>query len=123
MDLAAAYINAALSPDVQSRMADAPYFVAPISSEAQFSKGLQAYAAGMKALEAMTVAVAHRRKIAAELDAKAFEALKAKMQYDPMPPAALDEMRRATVGIVDVVKKRVAPELVDRIVAETARAR
>jgi hypothetical protein len=32
-------------------------------------------------------------------------------------------MRRATVGIVDLVKERVAPELVDRVVAETAKAR
>jgi inactivated superfamily I helicase len=53
VDLAAAYINAALSPEVQSKMADAPYFVAPISSKAVFSKGLQTYAADMKALEAM----------------------------------------------------------------------
>jgi putative spermidine/putrescine transport system substrate-binding protein len=34
-------------------MADAPYVVAPISSKAVFSKGLQTYAADMKALEAM----------------------------------------------------------------------
>lgn len=53
VDLAAAYINAALSPEVQSKMADAPYYVAPISSKAVFSKGLQTYAADMKALEAM----------------------------------------------------------------------
>ncbi|RPH41059.1 MAG: ABC transporter substrate-binding protein [Burkholderiales bacterium] len=53
VDLAAAYINAALSPDVQSKMAEAPYFVAPTSSKAVFSKGLQAYAKDMKALESM----------------------------------------------------------------------
>ncbi|MEI7443757.1 MAG: ABC transporter substrate-binding protein [Burkholderiales bacterium] len=54
VDLAAAYINAALSPDVQTKMAEAPYFVAPTSSKAVFSKGLQAYAADVKALEAMS---------------------------------------------------------------------
>lgn len=53
VDLAAAYINAALSPEVQSKMAEAPYFVAPTSGKAVFSKGLQAYAPDMKALEAM----------------------------------------------------------------------
>ena len=53
VDLAAAYINAALSPEVQTKMADAPYFIAPTSSKATFSKGLQAYAADTKALEAM----------------------------------------------------------------------
>jgi putative spermidine/putrescine transport system substrate-binding protein len=54
VDLAAAYINAALSPDVQTRMAEAPYFIAPISSKAVFSKGLQYYAQDTRALEAMS---------------------------------------------------------------------
>lgn len=54
VDLAAAYINAALAPDVQTRMAEAPYFVAPTSTRAVFSKGLQAYATDVKALEAMS---------------------------------------------------------------------
>ena len=53
VDLAAAYINAAISPEVQTRMAEPPYIVAPTSSKAVFSKGLQAYAADTKALEAM----------------------------------------------------------------------
>jgi putative spermidine/putrescine transport system substrate-binding protein len=53
VDLAAAYINAALSPEVQTKMAEAPYFIAPTSSKAAFSKGLQFYAQDMKALEAM----------------------------------------------------------------------
>ncbi len=53
-DLAAAYINAALSPEVQTKMAEAPYFIAPTSAKATFSKGLQAYAADTKALEAMS---------------------------------------------------------------------
>jgi putative spermidine/putrescine transport system substrate-binding protein len=53
VELAAGYINAALSPEVQTRMADAPFFVAPTSSKAAFSKGLQAYAQDIKALEAM----------------------------------------------------------------------
>jgi putative spermidine/putrescine transport system substrate-binding protein len=53
-ELAAAYINAALSPEVQTRMAEAPYFIAPTSTKATFSKGLQAYAADTKALEAMS---------------------------------------------------------------------
>ena len=52
-DLAAAYINAALSPEVQTKMADDPYFIVPTSTKASFSKGLQAYARDMKAVEAM----------------------------------------------------------------------
>jgi putative spermidine/putrescine transport system substrate-binding protein len=53
VDLAAAYINAALSPEVQTKMAEAPYMVAPTSSKAVFSKGLQAYGKDVAALEAM----------------------------------------------------------------------
>jgi putative spermidine/putrescine transport system substrate-binding protein len=53
MDLAAAYINAALSPEVQSKMADEPYVIVPTSSKATFSKRLSVYAPNMKAVEAM----------------------------------------------------------------------
>lgn len=53
VDLAAAYINAAISPEVQTQMADAPYVLAPTSTKAKFSKGLSAYAADSKALESM----------------------------------------------------------------------
>jgi len=53
VDLAAAYINAALSPEVQTRMAAEPYFVAPVSAKATFSPGLQAYAKNTAEIEAM----------------------------------------------------------------------
>ena len=52
-DLAAAYINAALSPEVQTRMAAAPYFVVPVNTRAEFSAGLQAYAKNASELETM----------------------------------------------------------------------
>ena len=52
-DLAAAYINAALSPEVQTRMAAEPYFVAPVNSKAVFSTGLQAYAKNTAEIEKM----------------------------------------------------------------------
>jgi putative spermidine/putrescine transport system substrate-binding protein len=53
VELAAVYINAALTPEVQTKMADAPYFVAPTSAKAAFSKGLMEYASDMKSIEAM----------------------------------------------------------------------
>lgn len=52
-DLALAYINEALSPEVQTQMAAAPYFIAPVSSKAEFSEGLKAYAANTAEIEAM----------------------------------------------------------------------
>jgi putative spermidine/putrescine transport system substrate-binding protein len=53
VDLAAAYINAAISPEVQTQMADAPYIVAPTSTKARFSKALSIYAPDAAAIEAM----------------------------------------------------------------------
>jgi putative spermidine/putrescine transport system substrate-binding protein len=53
VELAAAYLNAAISPEVQTQMADAPYMVAPTSTKATFSRALSAYAGNMAALEAM----------------------------------------------------------------------
>ncbi|MCU0938235.1 MAG: ABC transporter substrate-binding protein [Burkholderiaceae bacterium] len=42
-ELAAAYINAAISPEVQSKMAEAPFFVAPTNGKATLSKGVLQY--------------------------------------------------------------------------------
>ncbi|MEN9775830.1 MAG: hypothetical protein RL322_2900 [Pseudomonadota bacterium] len=53
VDLAAAYINAAISPEVQTKMADSPYLVVPTSSKAAFSKGLRDYAGSMADVEKM----------------------------------------------------------------------
>lgn len=54
VDLAAAYINAALSADVQTKMGEAPYFIVPTNQKVAFSKGLQYYAKDVKALETMS---------------------------------------------------------------------
>jgi putative spermidine/putrescine transport system substrate-binding protein len=52
-DLAAAYLNVALSPDVQTRMAADPYFVVPVSTKATLSPGLQSYAKTVGEIEKM----------------------------------------------------------------------
>ncbi len=72
---------------------------------------------------AMAAAVTYQRKIAAEADHKALEELKKKMQYDEVSPQARAEMRKASAGVVDQVKKRIGAELVDRVLAEVAKAR
>lgn len=54
LDLAAAYINAAISPEVQTRMGDAPYFLVPTNSKVPFSKGLQLLARDMRELESFS---------------------------------------------------------------------
>ena len=72
---------------------------------------------------AMDKAVATQRVEAAKADAAALAELQKKgMQYDAMPPAEREVMRKATAGVVDEVKKRVGGDLVDRVLAEVKKA-
>ena len=69
--------------------------------------------------EAMKAAVQAQRKMAADAEAVVFEDLKAKgMQYEPLSPAAAAELRKATAGIVDDVKKRAGADLVNQVITE-----
>ena len=69
--------------------------------------------------EAIKATVSEQRKLAAEADAAALADLKAKgMQFDELSPQAAAELRKATAGIVDEVRKRATAEVVDRVVAE-----
>jgi tripartite ATP-independent transporter DctP family solute receptor len=72
---------------------------------------------------AMAKAVATQRVAAAKADTTALAELQKKgMQYDAMPPSEREAMRKATAGVVDDIKKRVGPELVDRVQAEVKKA-
>jgi len=72
---------------------------------------------------AMDAAIAHQRKLAVELDGKALEELKKKMQYDALSPQVLAEFRETTAPVIENVKKRAGADLVDRVLAEAAKAR
>jgi putative spermidine/putrescine transport system substrate-binding protein len=50
-DLAAAYINASLSPEVQQKMGDKPYLLAPTNVKVPYSAALQPYAKDAAQLE------------------------------------------------------------------------
>lgn len=72
---------------------------------------------------AMDKAVATQRVEAAKADAVALVELQKKgMQYDAMPPAEREAMRKATAGVVDEIKKRVGADLVDSVLAEVKKA-
>jgi TRAP-type transport system periplasmic protein len=72
--------------------------------------------------QAVKVAVEAQRKMAAEEDKAALEDLKAKgMQFDEISTAMAAELRKATAGVVDEVKKRAGADLVDRVVVEAQR--
>jgi putative spermidine/putrescine transport system substrate-binding protein len=53
LDLAAAYVNASISPEVQSRMGDAPYILVPTNKNVPLSKPLQHYAKTFADLDKM----------------------------------------------------------------------
>lgn len=72
---------------------------------------------------AMKAAVTQQRTVAAKADAAALEDLKKRgMDYNELPPAVVDQMRAATGGIVDDLKKRLGKELIDSVLAEVKKA-
>jgi len=72
-----------------------------------------------KAIEgAMKKAVSRQRVDAEKADTESLEELKKRgMQFDAPSPQLVAEMRKATAGVVDVLKKKVDPKLVDEVVA------
>ena len=72
---------------------------------------------------AMDKAVATQRVAAAKSDAEALAELQKKgMQYDAMPPAEREAMKKATAVVVEDIKKRVGAQLVDSVLAEVKKA-
>ncbi|MGQ0665097.1 MAG: TRAP transporter substrate-binding protein [Pseudomonadota bacterium] len=72
---------------------------------------------------AMASAIAHQRKLAAEADKAALATLRSKgMQYNEISPALRAELREATKGVIDEVRKRAGADLVDRVLAETRKS-
>lgn len=51
VDLAAAYVNASISPAVQAKMGDKPYLLVPTNTKVPFSPGLRQYAKNAAELE------------------------------------------------------------------------
>jgi len=96
-------------------------FIAIVANRKQFESMKPEHRKAVQG--AIAAAVAYQRRIAAEADAKALEELRKKMQYDEIPPQAHEEMRKASAGVIEQVKKRVGADLVNRVLAEVAQAR
>jgi tripartite ATP-independent transporter DctP family solute receptor len=66
----------------------------------------------------MKKAVARQRADAARADTESLEELKKRgMQFDAPSPQLVAEMRQATAGVLDLLKKKVDPKLVDQVLA------
>ena len=91
-------------------------FIIVVSNKKRFD-GLKPEA--RKALDqAMGKAVARQRGDAAKADLEALEELKKRgMQYEQASPQLVAEMRKATAGVLDQLKKKVDPKLVDDVMA------
>jgi tripartite ATP-independent transporter DctP family solute receptor len=69
-------------------------------------------------LDSMKKAVARQREDAAKADLEALEELKKRgMQFEAPSPQLVAEMRKATAGVLDILKKKVDPKLVDEVIA------
>lgn len=96
-------------------------FIAVVGSKKVFDAMKPEYQQAIRT--AMKDAVAQQRAAAVKADLDALEELQKKgMKYDALPPAEREAMRKATAGVVDQVRKRVGGDLVDRVLAETAKA-
>ena len=119
-----AIINANRYPEVQKFVTHSSHafdYIAIVANRKMFEAMKPEFQKAIRG--AMTAAVAHQRRIAADDDTKAIEVLKQKMQFDEVSPQAREEMRKASAGVVDQVKTRVDPKLVDSVLAEVAKAR
>lgn len=96
-------------------------FIAVVANKKKFDS---LPADGQKAMRvAMKNAIASQRNAAVKADAEALAELQKKgMQFDAMPAAEREAMRKATAGVVDDIRKRVGAELVDQVLAEVKKA-
>ena len=69
----------------------------------------------------MTATITAQRKLAAEQEAAKFAELKAKMAYTEIVPSAREEMRKASLPVIEDVKKRAGADLVNQVLGEAAR--
>jgi tripartite ATP-independent transporter DctP family solute receptor len=92
-------------------------FIAVVANKKRFEALAPEFQKAIR--EAMAKAVATQRAQAANDDVAALAELQKKgMQFDALPPAEREAMRKATAGVVDEVKKRVGADLVDRVLGE-----
>jgi tripartite ATP-independent transporter DctP family solute receptor len=118
-----AIINANRYFEVQKFMSNTGHFFDFIVVLAHRKSFESLPAAQQKAMrEAMNVAVRYQRERATIQEADSLAEIKRRgVTYDEVSPKLIADMRAATAGIVEDVKKRAGADLVNRVVAETAK--
>jgi tripartite ATP-independent transporter DctP family solute receptor len=115
-------IGASRYSEVQKQLSNSGHFfdfIAVVASKKAFEQLKPEHQKAVR--EAMTATIAFQRKLAAEEEGKRLAELKGKMTYTEVTPAAREEMRKATLQVVEDVKKRAGADLVNQVLAEAAK--
>ena len=115
-------ISASRFSEVQKHLSNTGHFfdfIAVVASKRAFEQLKPEHQKAVR--EAMGATIQHQRKLAAEQEAAKFAELKAKMGYTEITPAAREEMRKASLPVIEDVKKRAGAELVNQVLAESAK--
>jgi TRAP-type transport system periplasmic protein len=115
-------ISASRFSEVQKQLSNTGHFfdfIAVVASKKAFDQLKPEYQKAVR--EAMTSTIAYQRKLAAEQEAAKFAELKSKMAYTEITPAAREDMRKASLPVIEDVKKRAGAELVNQVLAEAAK--
>jgi tripartite ATP-independent transporter DctP family solute receptor len=112
-------IAASRFSEVQKHLSNTGHFfdfIAVVASKKAFERLKPEHQNAVRT--AMASTIAYQRKLAAEEEAKQLAALKTKMTYTEITPAAREEMRKATLPVIEHVKKRAGADLVNQVLVE-----
>lgn len=115
-------IAASRFSEVQKHLSNTGHFfdfIAVVASKKAFEQLKPEYQKAVR--DAMATTITYQRKLAAEEEAKQLAQLKAKMTYTEITPAAREEMRKATLPVIEHVKKRAGADLVNQVLVEAAK--
>lgn len=115
-------ISASRFSEVQKQLSNTGHFfdfIAVVASKKAFEQLKPEYQKAVR--EAMTATITAQRKLAAEQEAAKFAELKSKMAYTEITPAAREDMRKASLPVIEEVKKRAGADLVNQVLAEAAK--
>jgi TRAP-type transport system periplasmic protein len=115
-------ISASRFGEVQKHLSNTGHFfdfIAVVASRKAFEQLKPEYQKAVR--EAMASTVAYQRKLAAEQEAGKLAELKAKMTYTELTPAAREEMRKASLPVIEDVKKRAGADLVNQVLSEASK--
>jgi len=115
-------ISASRFSEVQKHLSNTGHFfdfIAVVASRKAFEQLKPEYQKAVR--EAMATTIAYQRKLAREQEASKLAELKGRMTFTELAPAAREEMRKASLPVIEDVKKRAGADLVNQVLAEAAR--